>query len=178
MKPTIRCALLASVLLAGGTAMADGQLGRKIDEVKFDFDSARVNHDLSSVASALNKDRSLTIVLDGYADPVGTEVYNVKLSLRRAEAVRDRLVRLGINGERIVIGVFGEDAARQPTHAADRRVAIRTTTETPRQIIDNRLNPATAVVFGESLDATAFYGGPEPIAVSDERGPIIDLGEG
>lgn len=178
MKPTIPCALLASVLLAGGTAMADdAELGNKIDVVHFEFDSARVNHDLSAVASALNKDKSMTIVLDGYCDPVGTEVYNVKLALRRAEAVRDRLVRLGVNPERIVIGVFGEDAPRLATHAEDRRVAIRTTTETPREIIDDRLNPATAVVFGEALDATAFYGGPEPIAVSDETGPI-DLGEG
>lgn len=131
-------------------------LGDTIEVVPFAFDSARVDFDLTNVAEQLRQDPSKTVILDGYADPVGTSAYNVALSLRRTEGVRDRLVRLGVDENRIVMGVFGEDAKSTGSNTTDRRVTIRTSTASVKQIVDSRLDPATAVIFGEAHDETAF----------------------
>lgn len=59
------------------------------------------------------------LVLDGHADPAGDRASNVRLSLQRARAVRERLVAAGGNPEQIVIAAFGEDGPRR-----DRSVVI------------------------------------------------------
>jgi outer membrane protein OmpA-like peptidoglycan-associated protein len=146
-----------NTLLGRDTAPSpQAKLGNTLDVVPFEFDSARVNFDLTSVAEYLRAEPTKTVILDAYTDPVGASTYNVKLSLRRAEGVRDRLVRLGVDENRIVMGVFGEDGPRGASYAADRHVAIRTSTASVKQIVDNRLDPATAVIFGRAYDQTAF----------------------
>ncbi|HEY4178621.1 MAG TPA: OmpA family protein [Kofleriaceae bacterium] len=144
--------------LLGRDSAPDKQakLGTTLEVVPFAFDSARVDFDLTNVAEQLRKDPTKTVVLDGYADPTGSSTYNVALSLRRAEGVRDRLVRLGVDEHRIVLGVFGEDGPRGASYSADRNVTIRTSTASVKQIVDNRLDPATAVIFGKAIPETAF----------------------
>ena len=46
--------------------------------------------------------------LEGYADPRGTDTYNMKLSERRVKAVRDALVSGGVDANRVRIGARGE----------------------------------------------------------------------
>ncbi len=48
------------------------------------------------------------IVITGHCDPRASERYNEVLGLRRAEAVRDLLIRAGIGAERIVVRSRGE----------------------------------------------------------------------
>jgi outer membrane protein OmpA-like peptidoglycan-associated protein len=48
-----------------------------------------------------------TIKVMGYADHDGDSVYNVKLSLRRAEAVKNELLRFGLQSNRIALKAFG-----------------------------------------------------------------------
>ena len=68
-------------------------------------------------------------MLDGHADPRGTDKYNMALSQRRVSAVRDALVKAGIPAERIATVASGE---KKPTcnektedcYQADRRVEI------------------------------------------------------
>jgi outer membrane protein OmpA-like peptidoglycan-associated protein len=45
----------------------------------------------------------------GYTDSTGTDEHNLKLSLKRAEAVADYLVARGVNKERLTIRGFGKD---------------------------------------------------------------------
>lgn len=51
------------------------------------------------------------IRLEGFADARGTESYNAQLSVTRATAVRDALIRGGMPAERIVVAAEGERTA-------------------------------------------------------------------
>lgn len=48
------------------------------------------------------------ILIHGHADRSGAEDYNIDLSRRRAEAVRDYLIKNGVVPDRIRIEFFGE----------------------------------------------------------------------
>jgi len=48
------------------------------------------------------------LALEGYADPRGTNTYNLRLSERRVRSVQDALVAAGVAGSRIRIGAQGE----------------------------------------------------------------------
>jgi OOP family OmpA-OmpF porin len=71
----------------------------------FDFDSATLRLPqtrLDDIAAALQADPSITDVdITGYADRLGSTQYNLKLSQRRADAVRTYLVGRGVEGGRL-----------------------------------------------------------------------------
>jgi OOP family OmpA-OmpF porin len=71
----------------------------------FEFDSATLKMPqtrLDEIAAALTADPSITDVdITGYADRLGSAQYNLKLSERRANAVRAYLVTKGIDGARL-----------------------------------------------------------------------------
>ncbi len=48
------------------------------------------------------------IVIEGHASKDGNEEYNLKLSLKRAESVRDELVKLGVDASRLEVKAMGE----------------------------------------------------------------------
>ncbi len=57
---------------------------------------------LDEIASALNRYTDVTnVVITGYADNIGSDKYNQKLSERRAVAVKDYLVSKGVSGNRM-----------------------------------------------------------------------------
>ena len=58
----------------------------------------------------LKRRMSTKIMVEGHADPRGTNEYNLALAERRAGAVRDYLVSLGIAADRITIVSKGEEA--------------------------------------------------------------------
>ncbi len=78
----------------------------------FAFDSATLSTPqprLDEIASALNADSSVNhIVISGYADRLGSNAYNLKLSERRANAVRDYLVVKGVAPTRLSAQGKGE----------------------------------------------------------------------
>jgi OOP family OmpA-OmpF porin len=71
----------------------------------FPFNSAKLSMpqpSLDDIAAALTADASITDVdITGYTDRLGSDKYNLKLSQRRADAVRDYLVSKGIDGKRL-----------------------------------------------------------------------------
>jgi OOP family OmpA-OmpF porin len=71
----------------------------------FAFDSATLSMPqpkLDDIAAALQADPSINDVdVVGYADRLGSPKYNLKLSERRANAVRDYLVSKGVGGSRL-----------------------------------------------------------------------------
>jgi OOP family OmpA-OmpF porin len=99
----------------------------------FDFDkSALKPAAIVSLDSLAGKVKSLTlevIVAVGHTDSIGTEAYNQKLSIRRAEAVKKHLVNQGIEARRIYIEGKGEsqpvaDNKTNEGRAMNRRVQI------------------------------------------------------
>jgi OOP family OmpA-OmpF porin len=71
----------------------------------FEFDKATLRAPqpkLDEIAAALQADTSINDVdVTGYADRLGSEKYNLKLSQRRADAVREYLVNKGVDGSRL-----------------------------------------------------------------------------
>ena len=79
----------------------------------FDFDKATLRPDAQQVIDDLvAKIKSLSqvdkIIVRGHTDSIGTEAYNMKLSQRRADAVKQALVAAGIDESIIVTEAYGE----------------------------------------------------------------------
>lgn len=81
---------------------------------------------LVAVATAMQKNSNLKISLTGHADKRGSETYNEKLAVRRAEAVKKYLVRnLGVDASRITVSAKGETDPKSTTmFSINRRVDI------------------------------------------------------
>jgi outer membrane protein OmpA-like peptidoglycan-associated protein len=74
--------------------------------VAFRFNEALVETSqmpsIERVAAFLNENQNVNVTVNGYASPEGTEEYNLKLSQRRADAVKNILVdKYGISPSRI-----------------------------------------------------------------------------
>ncbi|MBM3315911.1 OmpA family protein [candidate division WOR-3 bacterium] len=83
---------------------------------------------LRAAAAAL-REMTGRVVLEGHCDPRGTEAHNYALGLRRAEVVRDWLVRAGVSAERLLVQSRGESgllSSRPEEYWKDRRVEFRT----------------------------------------------------
>jgi len=82
--------------------------------VNFAFDSADLGREATAAVDTLlqqagSKGRIKAVRLTGHADRIGTEGYNVDLSLRRASAVSDYLVqRAGVDPQAVEIAGKGE----------------------------------------------------------------------
>jgi len=81
--------------------------------VNFDFDKSTIRPDaediLSEAARILREEPEIRVSVDGHTDARGTDQYNQRLSERRADAVRDRLIRLGVGGSRLEAQGYGEE---------------------------------------------------------------------
>ncbi len=96
--------------------------------VFFDFDSANLKpggrQELERVARVLNKYPKTTILIAGHTDKSGPETYNKKLSERRANAVKDALIQMGVIEERMKAIGYGESQPVSSDPADNRRVEI------------------------------------------------------
>ena len=68
-----------------------------------------------------------TVELHGHTDWVGTDEYNINLSQCRAEAVKEALVRKGIDAARITVVGFGESQPVAPNDTEEGRKKNRRT---------------------------------------------------
>jgi outer membrane protein OmpA-like peptidoglycan-associated protein len=97
--------------------------------VHFDFDKSNIRADAVPVLNeAVNvlKDESTTgVIVAGHTDSKGTEAYNMKLSRRRADAVKDYLVKHGIPEKRLRVEGFGESKPVASNDTADGRAQNR-----------------------------------------------------
>ncbi len=88
--------------------------------VHFGFDSARLTDaalaTLEANARWLREHPRFRVIVEGHCDERGTTEYNLNLGARRARAIRDHLVRLGIDAERIETISYGEERPVDPGH--------------------------------------------------------------
>ena len=103
------------------------------DHLKFEFNKADLQPSdkelLSRIAGILMTAHDYTISVNGHTDDVGSDAYNKALSERRAQAVRDYLVKAGLppgiltvegHGKSLPLVKGTSDAAR----AKNRRVEL------------------------------------------------------
>ncbi len=109
------------------------QVSVEVDNVLFDFGSADLpagsTENLDQLSAFLQTNPDAFVVAAGYTDSIGDEEYNLGLSQRRVNAVRDHLVKAGIDADRIVTHWYGElnpvgDNATEAGRALNRRVEI------------------------------------------------------
>jgi len=104
-----------------------------LHNVKFEFDKSRLTVKADSlldlVATSLVRRPDVKIDVVGHCDWIGTEAYNQVLSVQRAEAVRDYLIRNGVKAENLTFKGFGEtkpmaDNNTDAGRALNRRVEL------------------------------------------------------
>jgi peptidoglycan-associated lipoprotein len=83
------------------------------DRVFFDYDRSELvdmgRSTLQKQAAWLQRFPTVVLTIEGHADERGTREYNLALGARRAQAVRDYLVSLGVSGARIETISFGKE---------------------------------------------------------------------
>jgi peptidoglycan-associated lipoprotein len=81
--------------------------------VHFDYDSSSLKPDekpkIEAVAAQLKNNPTVALKVQGHCDERGTEEYNRSLGERRALAVREELIRMGIEPTRVDTASFGND---------------------------------------------------------------------
>jgi len=81
------------------------------------------------VSNFLKKNPGVTVEIKGYADELGPEDYNIKLSERRAKTVYDILVASGVDASRLSYKGYGEDTSVDKSSADARQMARRASFE-------------------------------------------------
>lgn len=92
-------------------------------DVFFDFDQADLSSEsrdkLANNAKLLKAAANVKIVVEGHCDERGTNEYNLGLGERRASAVKNYLVSLGISSSRIMTISYGEEKPFAMGHGED-----------------------------------------------------------
>ncbi len=84
----------------------------EIQNILFPFNgigSIKPNPTLDTLEVYLKHNPNAVIEIIGYADASGKAIYNYKLGLKRAQAVKDYLVKRGVNPDQLVVVSFGEE---------------------------------------------------------------------
>ncbi len=84
-----------------------------VHDAYFDFDKADIRPDvreaLSQTAEYLKANSSIRVTIEGHCDERGSTEYNLGLGDRRAAAVKEYLVSLGISADRMNTVSFGKE---------------------------------------------------------------------
>jgi len=93
-------------------------------DVLFDFDKWAIRKDaipmLQKVLSVIIGSKSQQITISGHSDSIGSEEYNQKLSLKRAEAVRDWLMKESkLSANSFTVAGLGETKPIAPNSRPD-----------------------------------------------------------
>ena len=114
-------------------------------KTQFDFDQAAIRAEylghLEEIARFMQAHPDVRTIIEGHTCSMGSEAYNLKLSRRRAEVVRDHLVgTLGIAANRLEVAPYGEskpvaDNATREGRERNRR-AVATLVATLKEGVD------------------------------------------
>lgn len=93
------------------------------DRVFFDYDSAELSDEgrviLGRQADWMKFNSDATFLVEGHCDERGTRDYNLALGERRATAVKNYLVALGVDSDRINTVSYGKERPIDPRSTAE-----------------------------------------------------------
>lgn len=102
--------------------------------IYFDFDKANIRASeqakIDQAVKLLKDDPTAVVKLAGHTDPIGAPAHNLKLSERRANAVKAALLAKGIDAKRISTSAYGETKLAKPdlkgiaANAVNRRTVV------------------------------------------------------
>ena len=99
--------------------------------IQFEFNSAALTEDseegVEMLAEFLRNHPGISVELAGHTDDVGSETYNHQLSESRAEVVRQALVAMGIDENRLTAKGYGSTRPSYPNDTEEHRALNRRT---------------------------------------------------
>lgn len=109
--------IFTNLRIASGGSM--NMIGQKFTESKivthginFDIDKATIKPEsmgtLNMIVKVMTDNPDLKFEVDGHTDNTGTAAHNLTLSQQRADAVRDQLIKMGIDASRLTSKGFGD----------------------------------------------------------------------
>lgn len=99
----------------------------------FEFNSSELDDEseafVDELAKTLEEDETLKVNIEGHTDNIGSDKFNLRLSLKRAEAVRQQLIKRGIPPGRLTATGKGmheplNENATEEDRSQNRRVVI------------------------------------------------------
>lgn len=109
--------------------LSEASSGRTRLLVFFDFNKADLQQasypELDRAVRLMKAVPTMQVEIAGYTDSIGTDQYNKDLSSRRANAVRDYLIKNGIQKTRISARGYGEDSPISTNETEDGRADNR-----------------------------------------------------
>lgn len=125
-----------SAVAGGGQSGKGGASGNAVSAdriVYFEYDSAEIRSESRPVieanARALSGNRRSVTQLEGHTDERGSREYNIALGERRANAVRQVMIAMGVSPQQVRIVSYGEERPAaggqdEQSYALNRRVEI------------------------------------------------------
>lgn len=99
---------------------SDNSKAGGLKTVYFGFDSSNLDSDVKETLKAnaefLKTNASVDVQVEGHCDERGGRQYNLALGERRAKAVRDFLVALGVDSKRISTISYGSERPKAEGH--------------------------------------------------------------
>lgn len=148
-----------------GRALSDSDRATLEAFVQFEFDQSDVTEageaQVRSKAMILSNNPGVEVSIEGHADEVGTEQYNIDLGMARAEAVLESLTGAGVSSARLTAMSHGESmpltqGRSREARAQNRRVEFVITNETtPETVItaDTTMVPDTTITSTDIMMA-------------------------
>ena len=140
----MRRTLILLLALFGLTVFALPLDKNDLEEVNFEFNSVVLVDGFPSMlqlADVLNRHPELFLFVEGHCDYVGGQDYNDKLALKRAEAVRDFLVKYGARLEQIEVSGKGKNDPRSENETPEGRFMNRRVVFSLYKIVDGQKVP-------------------------------------
>jgi peptidoglycan-associated lipoprotein len=97
--------------------------GSPLPDIPFEFDSydllPQARNILKVNADWLRNNGAQMVEIEGHCDELGSTEYNLALGLKRAQAAKDYLVTLGIEGGRLSVISYGKEAPACMEHTEE-----------------------------------------------------------
>ncbi|HKF22816.1 MAG TPA: peptidoglycan-associated lipoprotein Pal [Candidatus Angelobacter sp.] len=92
----------------------DGDLfAKNVNDVFFDFDDSKIRSNQAAVVERdggyLGQHSNIKVLIEGHCDDRGSEMYNLALGERRANVVREALIKDGVDPSRIKTVSYGKE---------------------------------------------------------------------
>lgn len=161
-------------LLKLGTGDLEKSRAALPSDLLYSYDSAELKESarlgLMKLAILIDRNPEMFCILEGHSDMFGTDEYNMDLSRRRAQAVKDWLVSsLRLDGDRIIVRGYGKTRAKVlegsiEEQAINRRVDILMRKEAPEaEPVPVLVKPNRAIPVEEGVVRPGVPGRAVPV---------------
>ncbi len=158
-------------VLVGKTTMLPGDL-------LFEFNSATLQSGskvaMQKIALVMDRNPNLYCWIDGHTDLVGGDAFNYDLSRRRAESVKQYLVGIGMDGNKIITRGMGKTSpivisGTQEEQSINRRVELKMRKTLPPAVDPIKTTPLKALPI-DGLEAPVL---PSPVEPAPPKATLV-----